>query len=111
MASLISGFEYDIFISYRQKDNKGNRWVTEIVNTPVSFDPTLVDARHHYIDLMTSRSMDKDEAFLWLDKSFRDHEMEMFWLKVEPTLRSLHPDLRWAKLMEKMPFPKTEQNQ
>ena len=23
MASLIPGFEYDIFISYRQKDNKG----------------------------------------------------------------------------------------
>jgi hypothetical protein len=25
MASLIPGFEYDIFISYRQKDNKGDR--------------------------------------------------------------------------------------
>ncbi|MBL7852031.1 MAG: hypothetical protein JNN04_14105 [Cyclobacteriaceae bacterium] len=31
MASLIPGFEYDIFISYRQKDNKGERWVTEFV--------------------------------------------------------------------------------
>ena len=25
MASLIPGYEYDIFISYRQKDNKGDR--------------------------------------------------------------------------------------
>jgi len=32
MASLISGFEYDIFISYRQKDNKYDGWVTEFVN-------------------------------------------------------------------------------
>jgi tetratricopeptide (TPR) repeat protein len=32
MASLIPGFEYDIFISYRQKDNKGDRWVSEFVN-------------------------------------------------------------------------------
>jgi hypothetical protein len=24
MASLITGFEYDIFISYRQMDNKGD---------------------------------------------------------------------------------------
>ena len=32
MPSLIQGFEYDIFISYRQKDNKGDRWVTEFVN-------------------------------------------------------------------------------
>ena len=32
MASLIRGFEYDIFISYRQKDNKHDGWVTEFVN-------------------------------------------------------------------------------
>ena len=28
MSSIIPGFEYDIFISYRQKDNKGDRWVS-----------------------------------------------------------------------------------
>jgi len=32
MPSIISGYEYDIFISYRQKDNKGEHWVTEFVN-------------------------------------------------------------------------------
>ena len=32
MASILPGFEYDIFISYRQKDNKGDHWVTEFVN-------------------------------------------------------------------------------
>ena len=31
MASLIPGYEYDIFISYRQKDNKGEMWVSEFV--------------------------------------------------------------------------------
>jgi len=31
MPSLIPGFEYDIFISYRQRDNKYNGWVTEFV--------------------------------------------------------------------------------
>ncbi len=31
MASLIPGYEYDIFISYRQKDNKGDRWVSQFV--------------------------------------------------------------------------------
>ena len=31
MASLIPGFEYDVFISYRQKDNKGDKWVSEFV--------------------------------------------------------------------------------
>jgi tetratricopeptide (TPR) repeat protein len=32
MASLIEGYNCDIFISYRQKDNKHDRWVTEFVN-------------------------------------------------------------------------------
>lgn len=32
MTSLIQGFEYDVFISYRQKDNKGDRWVSEFVD-------------------------------------------------------------------------------
>ncbi len=32
MSSLIPGYTYDIFISYRQKDNKHDGWVTEFVN-------------------------------------------------------------------------------
>jgi serine/threonine-protein kinase len=32
MASILEGYEYDIFISYRQKDNKHDGWVTEFVN-------------------------------------------------------------------------------
>jgi hypothetical protein len=32
MASLIPGYKYDIFISYRQKDNKHDGWVTEFVD-------------------------------------------------------------------------------
>ena len=32
MSSIIPGFEYDIFISYRQKDNKHDGWVTEFVD-------------------------------------------------------------------------------
>jgi TolB-like protein len=31
MPSFISGYEYDIFISYRQKDNKHDGWVTDFV--------------------------------------------------------------------------------
>jgi TolB-like protein/Tfp pilus assembly protein PilF len=32
MASLIPGFEYDVFISYRQKDNKHDGWVSKFVD-------------------------------------------------------------------------------
>jgi hypothetical protein len=31
MASLIPGYEYDIFISYRQIDNKYDKWVSEFI--------------------------------------------------------------------------------
>lgn len=33
MQSLIAGYEYDIFFSYRQKDNRHDRWVSEFVDT------------------------------------------------------------------------------
>lgn len=29
MASILKGYEYDVFISYRQNDNKNDGWVTE----------------------------------------------------------------------------------
>ncbi|MEN8249957.1 MAG: tetratricopeptide repeat protein [Bacteroidota bacterium] len=32
MAAILPGYEYDIFISYRQNDNKYDGWVTEFVN-------------------------------------------------------------------------------
>jgi tetratricopeptide (TPR) repeat protein len=32
MSSIIKGYSYDIFISYRQKDNKHDGWVTEFAN-------------------------------------------------------------------------------
>ena len=32
MSSIIEGYNYDIFISYRQKDNKGDRWVSNFVD-------------------------------------------------------------------------------
>jgi tetratricopeptide (TPR) repeat protein len=31
MSSIIEGYNYDIFISYRQKDNKGDRWVSKFI--------------------------------------------------------------------------------
>lgn len=31
MPSILSGYEYDIFISYRHKDNKGEHWVSQFV--------------------------------------------------------------------------------
>ncbi len=43
MASLIPGYEYDIFISYRQKDNKHDRRISEF-----SFDLSINDKLLYY---------------------------------------------------------------
>jgi Tfp pilus assembly protein PilF len=52
MASLIPGFDYDVFISYRQKDNKGDRWVSEFVEAlKTELDATLKEEISVYFDI------------------------------------------------------------
>lgn len=52
MASIIPGFEYDIFISYRQKDNKYDGWVTEFVdNLKRELDATFKEEISLYFDI------------------------------------------------------------
>jgi hypothetical protein len=52
MASLIPGFEYDIFISYHQKDNKYDGWVTEFVdNLKGELESTFKEEISVYFDI------------------------------------------------------------
>jgi hypothetical protein len=52
MASIIPGYEYDIFISYRQKDNKGDRWVSEFVeNLKGELESTFKEDVSVYFDI------------------------------------------------------------
>ena len=52
MASLISGYKYDIFISYRQKDNKHDGWVTEFVdNLKGELESTFKEDVSVYFDI------------------------------------------------------------
>jgi hypothetical protein len=52
MASLIQGYEYDIFISYRQKDNKYDGWVTEFVdNLQRELEATFKEEIGVYFDI------------------------------------------------------------
>jgi len=52
MASLFPGYEYDIFISYRQKDNKYDGWVTEFVdNLKRELEATFKEDISVYFDI------------------------------------------------------------
>lgn len=66
MASLFPGFEYDIFISYRQNDNKYDGWVTEFVgNLKKELEATIKDKLAVYFDanpndgLLETHSVDR----------------------------------------------------
>lgn len=51
MPSILPGYEYDIFISYRHKDNKGNSWVTGFVNAlKAELDSTFKEEISVYFD-------------------------------------------------------------
>lgn len=51
MASIIPGFEYDIFISYRHKDNKYDGWVSKFVdNLKRELDATFKEQISVYFD-------------------------------------------------------------
>jgi hypothetical protein len=52
MSSIIDGYNYDIFISYRQKDNKHDGWVTEFVdNLKGELEATFKEEISVYFDI------------------------------------------------------------
>lgn len=52
MSSIIQGYAYDIFISYRQKDNKYDGWVTEFVeNLKRELEATFKEEVSVYFDI------------------------------------------------------------
>jgi hypothetical protein len=52
ISSIIEGFNYDIFISYRQKDNKGDRWVSEFVDAlKIELESTFKEEISVYFDI------------------------------------------------------------
>ena len=46
-----------------------------------------------------------DEAFEWLDRAYSQHDPSMGSTRVEPFLRKLHNDLRYAALLKKLNLP------
>ncbi len=48
---------------------------------------------------------DKDQAFACLEKAYQLQDSRLADLKVEPVLRSLHSDSRFAELVRKVGLP------
>ncbi|MDA0197126.1 MAG: hypothetical protein O2887_19250 [Bacteroidetes bacterium] len=59
-----------------------------------------------YVAMVYAQMGETDLAFKWLDKAYEDHEVEMYWLKVEPPFEPLRSDPRWQVMLDKVGFPK-----
>ena len=46
-----------------------------------------------------------DEAFEWLDRAYTKHDDNLIFTKVDPLLKSLHSDARFAVFLKKLNFP------
>ena len=43
-----------------------------------------------------------DEAFAWLERAYKQHDLGLFDVKIDPNLANLHDDPRWAEFLMKM---------
>jgi hypothetical protein len=48
---------------------------------------------------------EKDRAFEWLERAYKDHDKSLYFLKVDPTLDPLRSDPRFQDLLRRMNFP------
>ena len=59
-----------------------------------------------YSAMIYSVMENADLAFAWLGKAYQNHEVEMYWLQVEPPFETLRSDPRYQVMVDKVGFPK-----
>jgi TolB-like protein len=70
MSSIIEGYDYDIFISYRQNDNKYDGWVTEFVdNLNKELEANIKEKVSVYFDINPQDGLLETDS---VDKSLED---------------------------------------
>ena len=57
-----------------------------------------------YTAMVYAQMGELDQAFRWLNQAFESHEIEMYWLKVEPPFSPLHNDPRWKEMLRNVGF-------
>jgi len=72
MSSIIEGYNYDIFISYRQKDNKHNGWVTEFVDCLAEVTQYIYKKHGEFPDTFSTIVLPGYVQALHLDNEYYD---------------------------------------
>jgi TolB-like protein/tetratricopeptide (TPR) repeat protein len=63
-----------------------------------------VGSPSYYLASLYTAMNNKDKAIQYLQKAFTDHEVEMYWLMVEPLFKPLHGDPQFEEILEKIGF-------
>ena len=63
-----------------------------------------VGSPSYYIAIIYTSMGENDKAIQWLQKAYKDHEVEMYWLNVDPLYIPLHNDPRFKDLLSKIGF-------
>jgi tetratricopeptide (TPR) repeat protein len=94
----------NLAIAYYHTNNndKTERILTELTNR---IDTTSVGRPAIHAAMIYAQMGEADLAFEYLDKAYDTHEMEMYWLKVEPHFKPLYNDPRWEIILDKVGFP------
>jgi tetratricopeptide (TPR) repeat protein len=62
------------------------------------------DSQYQVAEIYAYRG-ESDKAFEWLERAYRERDPGLNQLKVDPLLKSLHQDRRYADLLKKMRLP------
>jgi tetratricopeptide (TPR) repeat protein len=63
-----------------------------------------VGSPSYFVAALYTAMGNKEKAIQYLRKSYSDHEVEMYWLMVEPFFKPLHGDPRFEEILDKIGF-------
>ena len=84
------------------KTGKKSKSITYLNELLIRSRKSPVGSPSFFAAAMYTAMGENDKAFQLLEKAYTDHEVEMYWLKVEPLFRPLHGDPRFENLLIKI---------
>jgi TolB-like protein/DNA-binding winged helix-turn-helix (wHTH) protein len=94
----VRAFLYAIAYHALGREKESDRALRELIAKYQAIDPYLV------AEIYAFRNQ-SDEAFEWLDRAYAKHDDGLIFTKVDPLLKSLHNDPRFAALLKKLNLP------
>jgi tetratricopeptide (TPR) repeat protein len=94
----IRTFLYAIVYHALGRKKESDAALRELIAKYQAIDPYLI------AEVYAFRNQ-SDEAFEWLDRAYAKHDDGLIFTKVEPLLKSLHNDPRFAALLKKLNLP------